>query len=78
MARGEMADYALRARAMGIGLIGSCCGSISTHVRAMAKALGKRTSEEREWRSPTGRAMSAYEQYGHTGTELDAPGMPTS
>ena len=69
LARGEMADYALRARDLGVGLIGSCCGSVANHVRAMAKALGKLSSDERAWRSPTGKAMSAYEYHGHTEAE---------
>jgi len=50
---------------MGINYIGSCCGSVAAHVRAMAKALGKLPSEEREWRSKTGKPMSAYEFYDH-------------
>ena len=49
--------------------VGSCCGSVSAHVRAMAKALGKLPRAEREWRSTTGKAMSAYEYYGHAEVE---------
>ncbi|GIU99090.1 MAG: hypothetical protein KatS3mg014_0706 [Actinomycetota bacterium] len=51
-------------------VIGSCCGSVAEHVRAMAKALGKLPAEERPWRSPTGRPMSGYEYHGHTETEI--------
>jgi betaine-homocysteine S-methyltransferase len=65
LSRAEMADYALRAREMGIEFIGSCCGSVASHVRAMARALGKLPEEQREWRSTRGRAMSAYEYYEH-------------
>jgi hypothetical protein len=36
----------------------------------MAKALGKLSPEEREWKSPTGKAMSAYEYHGHTEIEV--------
>jgi betaine-homocysteine S-methyltransferase len=43
LTRAEMADYALRAREMGIRFIGSCCGSAPHHVRAMAEALGRTT-----------------------------------
>jgi betaine-homocysteine S-methyltransferase len=68
LTRAEMADYAREAREAGVRYIGSCCGSVANHVRAMAEALGKRTTEQREWQSRTGRAMSAYEYYGH-----DAP-----
>ena len=38
-----MAEYTAEARRMGIGLIGSCCGALPYHVRAMAEALGKST-----------------------------------
>jgi len=34
-----MANYAVRARALGAKLIGACCGSTPAHVQAMAKAL---------------------------------------
>jgi len=70
LSRAEMADYAVRARDLGVGLIGSCCGSVANHVRAMAKALGKVSAEEREWKSPSGKAMSAYEYHGHTEVEI--------
>ena len=39
--RFAMAEYALEARSFGVNLIGSCCGSLPYHVRAMAEALGK-------------------------------------
>jgi betaine-homocysteine S-methyltransferase len=61
--RAAMADFAIQARAMGVDYIGSCCGSVAAHVRAMAQALGKRPVEEREWKSKTGKPMSAYEYY---------------
>ncbi len=67
--RGEMADFARAARDAGVRYIGSCCGSVAGHVRAMARALGKLPSEEREWRSKTGKPMSGYEYYDHTQTE---------
>lgn len=62
--REAMAEYATRARDMGIGYIGSCCGSVACHVKAMAKALGKLPEQEREWRSRSGKPMSAYEYHG--------------
>jgi betaine-homocysteine S-methyltransferase len=70
LARGEMAEFARRAREAGIQVIGSCCGSVAEHVRAMAKVLGKLPTEERSWRSPTGKPMSGYEYRGHTETEV--------
>jgi betaine-homocysteine S-methyltransferase len=70
LTRGEMASFATEAAAAGIEYIGSCCGSVQAHVRAMAKALGKVPTAEREWRSTTGKAMSAYEYYEHAETEV--------
>jgi betaine-homocysteine S-methyltransferase len=69
LSRAEMADYAVAARDLGVDFIGSCCGSVASHVRSMARALGKLGGEEREWRSTSGRAMSAYEYYDHDGTD---------
>lgn len=70
LSRQEMADFASEARDSGIDYIGSCCGSVHAHVRAMAKALGKVPTEEREWKSGTADAMSAYEYHSHTETEV--------
>ena len=39
--RYAMALYAVEARAVGVGLIGACCGALPYHVRAIAEALGK-------------------------------------
>jgi betaine-homocysteine S-methyltransferase len=70
IARGEMAAFAEKAREVGVRYIGSCCGSVAEHVRAMAKVLGKLPEREREWKSPSGKAMSAYEYHEHTETEV--------
>ncbi len=70
LARGEMAEFAVRAKEAGLNVIGSCCGSVAEHVRAMAKALGKLPLAEREWKSPTGKPMSGYEYHAHTETEV--------
>ncbi|CAN5725450.1 hypothetical protein BH24ACT22_BH24ACT22_09760 [soil metagenome] len=58
--RTAMGDFAVKARDMGYGYIGSCCGSVACHVREMARVLGKVSTEEREWRTE-GKAMSGYE-----------------
>ncbi len=65
LSRGEMAEYAVRARELGVRFIGSCCGSVATHVREMGRALGKVPPEEGKWRVDYDRPMSAYEYYGH-------------
>jgi betaine-homocysteine S-methyltransferase len=70
LSRQEMAAYAGSARQAGVDYIGSCCGSVQTHVRAMAKVLGKLPVEEREWKSSTGKVMSAYEYRAHSETEV--------
>ena len=45
--RAAMAEFAVKARELGIGYVGSCCGSVAVHVRAMAQALGKAPGEDR-------------------------------
>jgi len=69
VSRHQMAEFARRANEAGIQYIGSCCGSVAGHVRAMAKVLGKLPEAERTWKSATGKAMSAYEYYDHSETE---------
>jgi betaine-homocysteine S-methyltransferase len=70
LSRQDMARYARQAMDAGINYIGSCCGSVQAHVRAMAKVLGKVPFEEREWKSSTGKVMSAYEYRDHSETEV--------
>jgi betaine-homocysteine S-methyltransferase len=45
--RFEMADFARRARDIGVDYIGACCGAGPHHVRAMAEALGRETPASR-------------------------------
>jgi methionine synthase I (cobalamin-dependent) len=70
LSRHDLAEFAQEANDAGIQYIGSCCGSVAAHVRAMAKVLGKLPEEEREWKSKGEKAMSAYEYYEHTETEV--------
>jgi betaine-homocysteine S-methyltransferase len=63
--RQEMANYAVRARDMGVNFIGSCCGSVAAHVREMGRALGKVPDESGTWRVDYSKPMSAYEYYHH-------------
>jgi betaine-homocysteine S-methyltransferase len=41
LTRYEMADFARRARDVGVDYVGICCGGAPHHVRAMAEALGR-------------------------------------
>jgi len=65
LTRKEMGEYALRAKDIGINYIGSCCGSVSEHVREMARVLGKLPAESRIWKKGGAKPMSAYEYYDH-------------
>jgi betaine-homocysteine S-methyltransferase len=47
LTRLEMADYAIRAKKMGINYIGGCCGAGPHHIRAMAEALGRTVPNSR-------------------------------
>ncbi len=67
--RQAMASFARKARDAGVAYIGSCCGSVAAHVKAMAQALGKRPVEEGEWRVDYDRPMSAFEYYRHEAPE---------
>ncbi len=65
LTRKEMGDYAAQAREIGINYIGSCCGSVASHVREMAKALGKLPPDNRIWKKGGVKPMSAFEYYDH-------------
>lgn len=47
LTRFEMAEFARRARDVGVDYIGICCGGGPHHVRAMAEALGRETPASR-------------------------------
>lgn len=65
LTRREMAEYAVKARELGVNYIGACCGAVATHIREMARALGKIPADDRIWKKGGGKPMSAYEYYGH-------------
>jgi betaine-homocysteine S-methyltransferase len=65
LSRREMADYAVKARDLGVNFIGACCGAVASHIREMARALDKLPTDERVWKKGGDRPMSAYEYYGH-------------
>jgi betaine-homocysteine S-methyltransferase len=70
LSRKEMGAYAARARQIGINYIGSCCGSVASHVREMAKVLGKLPPDTRIWKKGGVKPMSAYEYYDHDQLEV--------
>lgn len=63
LTRWEMADYARQAKAIGANFIGACCGAVATHIREMARALGKPTREPSRWKPDSSKPMSATEFY---------------
>jgi betaine-homocysteine S-methyltransferase len=65
LTRREMAEYAVKARELGVNYIGACCGAVATHIREMARALGKQPADDRVWKKSGEKPMSAYEYYGH-------------
>jgi len=72
LSRKEMAVYAQRAKDVGVDYIGACCGSVATHIREMARALGKVPAEQRPWSLNYDKPMSAYEYYDHDPAEVGA------
>jgi betaine-homocysteine S-methyltransferase len=65
LSRREMADYATKARDLGVNYIGACCGAVASHIREMARALGKIPTDDRLWKKGGEKPMSAYEYYEH-------------
>ncbi len=63
LTRYEMGDFAQRARDMGVNFIGGCCGCQGAHIRQMARALGQKPREEREWKIDYAHPQSATEAY---------------
>lgn len=75
LSRKEMAAYAQQAKDDGINYIGACCGSVASHIREMARVLGKLPAEQRPWKLNYEKPMSAYEYYEHDPTEVGADSM---
>jgi betaine-homocysteine S-methyltransferase len=72
LSRKEMAAYAQRASDIGVNYIGACCGAVATHIREMARVLGKLPAEQRSWTLNYEKPMSAYEYYDHDPAEVGA------
>lgn len=58
-----MGDFAKDAAAMGINYIGGCCGCEGSHIRQMARVLGRMPDELREWSRDDSKPQSATENY---------------
>jgi betaine-homocysteine S-methyltransferase len=71
LTRKEMADYAMNARDLGINFIGACCGAVATHIREMARVLGKLPEDSRVWKKSAEKPMSAYEYYDHDKSKVE-------
>ena len=61
--RYEMGDFARAALALGVNYIGGCCGCEGSHIREMARAIGKMPAEERAWAADYRQPQSATEAY---------------
>ena len=60
LTRYELGEFASTARDLGVNYIGGCCGCKATHMREMAKALGKYEHEDR-WNPREAMPMSETE-----------------
>jgi betaine-homocysteine S-methyltransferase len=65
LTRREMGEYAAKARDLRVNYIGACCGAVATHIREMARVLGKFPADDRVWKKGGEKPMSAYEYYSH-------------
>ncbi|HEY3131262.1 MAG TPA: homocysteine S-methyltransferase family protein [Acidobacteriota bacterium] len=63
LTRYEMGDFAKRALDLGVNYIGGCCGCQGSHIRQMARMLGKQPFEQREWVIDYQHPQSATEAY---------------
>jgi betaine-homocysteine S-methyltransferase len=63
LTRYELGDFAKRARDLGVNYLGGCCGCEGSHIRQMARALGKMPTEDREWAIDYEHPQSATEAY---------------
>jgi betaine-homocysteine S-methyltransferase len=81
LTRYDLGDFARRAQAMGINYIGGCCGVVGSHIREMARALGK-YHESQVWRPDPKAPMSEtelnWERRGARAPGSTAPAAPAA
>jgi len=65
LTRYELGDFAKKALDLGVNYIGGCCGCEGSHIRQMARSLGKAPVEDREWAIDYQKPQSATEAYKH-------------
>ena len=63
LTRYELGDFAKQARDLGVNYIGGCCGCEGSHIRQMARVLGKKPLQLREWKVDYQHPQSATEAY---------------
>ena len=63
LTRYELGDFARHAVDAGVNYIGGCCGCEGSHIRQMARSLGKAPTQEREWAVDHDKPQSATEAY---------------
>jgi betaine-homocysteine S-methyltransferase len=61
--RYELGDFAKKARDIGVNYLGGCCGCEGSHIRQMARELGKKPPVLREWQIDYEHPQSATEEY---------------
>jgi len=63
LTRYELSEFAAKARDIGVNFIGGCCGCEGSHIRQMARTLGKRPDVYKEWIADFEKPQSATEAY---------------
>ena len=63
LTRYDMEAFALQAKDLGVNYIGGCCGCEGSHIRQMARALGKMPPVYKEWNKSYEAPQSATEAY---------------
>ena len=60
LTRFELGEFARRAKDLGVNFIGGCCGCVGSHIREMARALGK-AEDKAVWTPDASSPMSETE-----------------
>ena len=74
--RYEIADFARRARDLGVGYFGVCCGAAPHHIRSMAEALGRTPPASQYSPDLSKHAYFGSEVHYHRQSHLSSPSAP--